>query len=120
MKINTEMAKLLDETFGRTGLEGWKKSVYKGTACGAWLELIDSNTIQMGSIVEGVEECAEVRTLKFPFTEKEVWDALDAIENDCNDIWMNTHGCPDCFPNEDMFVPVRLDCESCGGQGISI
>ena len=77
MKPNEDMAKMLDETFGREGLEGWKKSVYKGTDCGAWLDLTDSDTILMGSIVEGADECAQTHELTFPFTEKQVWNALD-------------------------------------------
>lgn len=117
-----DMAKLLDETFGREGLQGWKKSAYKGTDCGAWLELRDPVTIEMGSIVEGVEECSETHTLTFPFEEKQVWDALDAIEKDCERIWNETHGCEDCYPvdEETMYIPVNPECKTCGGDGIVI
>lgn len=122
MKPNEDMAKMLDETFGRKGLEGWKKSVYKGTDCGAWLELTDPNTIEMGSIVEGADECSDSHTLTFPFEGKQIWDALDAIEKECDRIWNETHGCEDCFPvdEETGYTPVNPNCKSCSGDGIVI
>ena len=116
-----KLARLLDETFGRQGLAGWKKSVYKGTNCGASLDLEDPITIRLGSIVEGADECAEPITLVYPFEAKEIWDALEDIEEQCKSIWMTTHGCEDCFPDiEGEDKPVRLDCPTCKGQGIII
>jgi len=132
IEASPEMTKLLDETFGREGLSGWQKSVYKGTDCGAWLEVIDENEIRMGSIVEGADECAETHTLTMPFTEQEVWNALEAIEKDCDRIWKETHGCDDCWPEgcagEFEFYEERPfggwainpNCKSCDGDGIVI
>lgn len=119
---DVRMAILLDDTFSRPNLSGWKKSAYKGTDCGAWLNLASPTSIEMGSIVEGADECAEIQTLTYPFTSQEVWNALEAIEENCHSIWMGTHGCEDCFPDaeDDMTVPVRLDCKTCNGEGVVI
>jgi len=120
--VDVRMAILLDNTFDRKDLAGWKKSTYKGTDCGAWFKLISPLSIEMGSIVEGADECAETQTLTYPFSSQDVWNALEAIEKDCERIWMETHGCDDCFPDteESLTVPVRLDCKTCKGKGVVI
>ena len=116
-----KLESLLNDTFGRDGLEGWKKTLYRETECGAWLELVDPLTIKMGSIVEGVEECAEEITLKYPFKINCVWEALDQIEKDCDRIWMETHGCEDCGDEDETgYRSVNPNCKTCEGQGISI
>jgi hypothetical protein len=122
MEVIPEMEKMLNEEFGREGLDGWKKSVYKGTDCGAWLSLDAPDNISVGSIVEGVDECAEIHSFTWPFKMDDVWAALDQIEKDCELIWMNTHGCDDCFPECDEmgYRPVNLNCKTCEGYGISI
>ena len=82
-----KMSEMLDKMFGRDGLDGWKKSVYKGTDCGAWIELLDPITIRVGSIVEGSDACAMSHTFIYPFEEKKVWDALEDIEDECAFLW---------------------------------
>lgn len=125
-----EMTQLLNETFGREGLGGWEKSVYRGTDCGAWIEVLDDNTIRMGSIVEGADECALAHELTMPFTGQAIWDALNAIEKDCERIGDETHGCDDCWPEGHcsefefhkerpwMGWPINPDCKSCDGEGM--
>ena len=117
--VSLAMATLLDSEL-REGPRGWTKSIYKGTSCGANLSIVDWQTIRLGSIVEGTEQCAEGVQLTFPFTMKEVWDAAGDIEAQCRDIWNATHGCADCFPDSDEEKPVRLDCKTCGGHGVII
>lgn len=116
-----ELEALLNDTFGREGLSGWQKSVYKGTDCGAWITLVDPNTIRMGSIVEGVDEGAETHTLTYPFEGAEVWEILEIIEKDCERIWNDTHGCPECGVMASVgYTPINPDCPECEGHGISI
>ena len=117
-----EMAKFLNETLYRDNLSGWKETAYKGTSCGAWLTLKDPKTIKMGSIVEGVDQCVTPIALTFPFTSKEVWDALTEIEQEADRIWNETHGCEVCYPDSDPdeFTAVNPDCKNCNGEGICI
>ena len=75
------------------------RRIYKATSCGAWLRFINidnTDAIEVGSIVEGVEQCAESNKLKIPFLESDLWSAIDDIEEQCKTIWNNTHGCEQC------------------------
>jgi hypothetical protein len=103
-------------------VERWSRSIYKGTACGAWLELTDAFTVSIGSIVEGVEQCAEVQYLSWPFTREQFWDAVQAVEDECDEIWKETHGCDDCGPEDDWtgFRAINPDCKTCNGGGTVI
>lgn len=129
--VNRLMASFLDHEMDREGPSGWNKSAYKGTDCGAWLEVDSPTSIAIGSIVEGCEECAETQHLEWPFTSEELWGALQKVEDDCNRIWKETHGCEQCAKlhggvtewGEEMEygnTPVHPDCPECQGDGIVI
>jgi hypothetical protein len=86
-----------DSGDGKTdNVERWSKTIYRGTSCGASLRLLDNQTIEIGSIVEGVDEGAEPYALSWPFTAGEFWDAVKTVEARCADIWEDTHGCSEC------------------------
>ncbi len=116
----TDKAGLLCALGGATE-EVAKKAVYKGTACGAWLEFKDDSVV-VGSIVEGVDYGTDSYPLKYPFGEDDFWSALTVVESEANEIWRRTHGCDGC----DMENPetgeraINPNCESCGGEGAVI
>jgi len=118
----------------------WGKRLYKGTNCGAWLQVVNEGefsrgapiSIEMGSIVEGCDCEAEPQKLTWPFTKDQFWNAVQAIEDDCLRIWNETHGCEGCaklyqycgewgeFKGCDGVTPVHPDCKECSGYGIVI
>ena len=114
------MWNFLNTELGREGAEGWSKSLYKGTACGAWLALLDHQTIQVGSIVEGSEYEVDPNDLVWPFTREQFWDTVQDIEDQCQEIWMDTHGCEKCAELTGEDGPVHPDCPECEGLGIVI
>lgn len=96
--------------------------VYKYTDCGAWVDARDVGGqpgIGIGSIVEGVDQTTDTQTLAFPFTEKQLWDALQHVEEQAEEIWMDTHGCEACGEEdpETGYRHVNPDCKTCGGHG---
>jgi hypothetical protein len=103
----------------------WDKRVYKDTSCGAWLNVDCCNQISVGSIVEGADECAEIQHLQWPFTKEEFWEALEAVEHDCERIWNESHGCDTCaelfgIDTDVMFGgwAVHTECPECSGRGV--
>jgi hypothetical protein len=112
--------KELLEELGATTVEGLRDMVYKGTSCGAWVNVDEPAYVSVGSIVEGSSQESEVRTLLYPFHQREFWDALTAVENDVDVIWDSTHGCEDCGPEDELNGGRRIntECESCNGDGM--
>ena len=97
------------------------RRVYKGTACGAWLQLDDSTSITVGSIVEGCDFGATPISLSWPFTNDEFWQALQDIEDECKYIWDQTHGCDDCDTEGEWGHPaINPNCKTCKGDGAII
>lgn len=89
----------------------------KYTACGPWLQHSDDK-IAIGSIVEGVEECAGPIQLDWPFTVKDVRRAMKEIEFQADEIWNRTHGCEKCGPYDEWGDrAVNPKCKACGGHG---
>ncbi len=78
--------------------------------------------VKIGSIVEGVDHGTGTHELFFPFTEKTWWEAVKEVEDEAKDIWDETHGCQDCYPEEDTTEtnPINPECKSCKGQGTII
>jgi len=79
----------------------------------------------VSSIVEGVDQCTDTYAIEWSplHTEpkklyEQFWQAVEDCNKEANEIWMETHGCPDCFnyPADDEH-PVDPECKSCGGQG---
>lgn len=79
--------------------------------------------VNIGSIVEGVDECPETRTLFYPFTSEELESALSAVDSEAADIWNATHGCDTCQKHyglsDGALSPVWEECPDCGGHGAS-
>ena len=75
--------------------------------------------VQLGSIVEGVDNTTEIRELLFPFTE-EAWDqAVKAVDDEAETLWQETHGCPACgIEGEFGGTAINPDCEACKGEGV--
>ena len=113
-----------EETFERL-----KRNVYRYTACGAWVSK-DERGVELGSIVEGVDEGTQTHRLDYPFTTDQFQDALQSVEDEASDIWKATHGCEDChahpqvdeWGNENEFGawPINPECEACEGEGTVI
>jgi hypothetical protein len=137
------------ETLGRLA-----RNAYKYTDCGAWLSVEvwheDGNklvhgdavrdlatdapitAIHVGSIVEGVEHGTEVHIIDLlddafeePSMAAAAYNAaLAAVEQEANDIWQDTHGCPTCAKHwgedsegNDGMTPIWPDCPDCDGDG---
>tara|TARA_R110000764_G_scaffold35204_1_gene78706 strand:+ start:2714 stop:3070 length:357 start_codon:yes stop_codon:yes gene_type:complete len=63
-----------------------KRNTYKFTDCGAWVSE-DEHGIDVGSIVEGVDEGTPTHSLKYPFPIKKFWEELQAVEDEADQIW---------------------------------
>lgn len=144
-------AEELKEVFDYTSPYDMYRCAYKCTPCGPSIgmeidgkmlycdELPDKwsgiiTMISVGSIVEGVDYDCE--TIEIWFTEdktlediaKEYYEALENVNNEANDIWMQTHGCDGCSKlhgitldnSENGYIPVHPDCKECEGYGIVI
>lgn len=83
--------------------------------------------VVFGSIVEGSDQYAEPVRVEFPCTDDDIDLALQDVDDQCNDIWNETHGCPHCYHDGDDEAfeaaaehPVNPNCKECGGHGIVI
>lgn len=123
---NQNRIKDIEQLMKAIGTNNLQKTVYKYTDCGAWIDTETEGQITMGSIVEGVDQCTETYTLIFgKFTLNDFNKALDQIEDEAKQIWNETHGCDDCYPDlpqDDMWIgnPVNPECKSCEGYGAVI
>ena len=106
------------------------KAIFKGTNCGAWVATT-GDAIQVGSTVEGADEGTEVHDLTYPFSKDDFWKAVQAVEDEAESIWKNTHGCEKCWPEgtcdewgnewspgEVGAKPTDPNCPECKGEGI--
>tara|TARA_R110002020_G_scaffold434121_1_gene644277 strand:+ start:373 stop:738 length:366 start_codon:yes stop_codon:yes gene_type:complete len=95
-----------------------ERATYKYTNCGAWCREIHGG-IEVGSIVEGVDEGTDTHALEYPFKISEFWDALQAVEDEALEIWNDTHGCEDCGMEHPEYGSqmINPDCKTCKGQG---
>jgi hypothetical protein len=67
-----------------------KKSLYKGTDCGAYLHFVDGGIV-VGSIVEG-SDAEFSRELTYPFSFQEWGWAVQEIENLASEAWEEANG----------------------------
>lgn len=118
MKVNNMKELLEARGLGEKDFGDLKRNTYKYTDCGAWI-VEEDNGVSVGSIVEGVDGGATPVTLTYPFDHGDLWDALESIERECNEIWMQTHGCEDCYPDE-ADGRVNPECKTCEGEGVVI
>jgi hypothetical protein len=103
-----------------------KSRVYKGTECGAWVNFVKgynnekADGVTVGSIVEGVDDVTNTYFLSYPFEVKDFWDRLGDVEREAEEIWNETHGCEECFPEYTENIQVNPDCTGCKGNGVAI
>lgn len=77
--------------------------------------------VVLGSIVEGVDHGTSDYELPFPFTRDDLFETLEKVEHQANEIWNLTHGCPHCGPRDEMgYIKINPDCTSCKGEGTII
>jgi hypothetical protein len=70
---------------------GIAKAVYKGTNCGAWINL-KANKVEMGSIIEGSDAETNTFILEYPFDIKTFWDKLQLIDDEAEILWNEANG----------------------------
>ena len=65
-----------------------KRSIYKNTDCGAWIEFTKTGIV-IGSIVEGCNWGTTTYLLYYAdeFTSKDIQDRIDAVEAEASAIW---------------------------------
>jgi len=78
--------------------------------------------VTVGSIVEGVDWGTTPHTLRYPFEIQDFWDALQAVEDEANEIWYDTHGCDDCGTKHPEWGTqmINSECKTCKGEGVII
>jgi hypothetical protein len=122
----TELAALVGAA--HSTIESVARRIYKDTECGAWVDERKIGTtrpvpgIGIGSIVEGVDQATGTEELAFPFSDRQFWKAVQSVERQAEEIWNQTHGCPECWggfgdEEETGSTPVDPDCKACHGQG---
>jgi len=99
-----------------------RKWAFRYTNCGAYVEF-ESDSIVVGSIVEGVEEQTVPIKLHWPFPLEAYTEALRKTEEEAQTIWDRTHGCL-CCAGEGQWdpanTPVAPDCPCCHGKGVAV
>ena len=75
--------------------------------------------VTVGSIVEGVDQCVEPRSLRYPFALDAFFAALDEVEAEADRIWEETHGCEECgeADPDTGYTPINPNCAHCHGAG---
>tara|TARA_R110000824_G_scaffold201667_3_gene385764 strand:- start:1193 stop:1552 length:360 start_codon:yes stop_codon:yes gene_type:complete len=117
----TDIASFIEARgLGERNFKDIQSNTYKYTDCGAYINEM-SDGINVGSIVEGVDEGTALSVLQYPFEIKAFWDALQAVADEAEQIWQDTHGCEDCGPeNEQGYIGINSDCKTCEGEGAII
>jgi hypothetical protein len=108
---------------------------------GTWKDLRENgfyiSEISVGSIVEGVDECADTIWVDcdgLTFEPKDIRkyfeEACDDVEKHVNEIWDATHGCDACREHwnsagngeydEFELIPIWKECPECEGHGACI
>lgn len=79
--------------FSAENEEQCKRSIYKYTDCGAWLEFYDWG-IRIGSIVEGCDFGTATYPLRYEdkFTSADIQARIDAVEAEASAIWEWANG----------------------------
>lgn len=98
-----------------------RRNTYKFTDCGADFGCI-AGGVFISSIVEGVDDLNIYRELLYPFDIKEFWSMLQAVSEEADETWNDTHGCPNCGAGEGTlgYPVVNPACIVCLGAGIVI
>jgi hypothetical protein len=65
----------------------FQKALYKGSEAGIWVKAKQQDQITIGSIVEGSDAEAAPITLTWPFTDKEIWAAVQELNDEACALW---------------------------------
>lgn len=103
---------------------------------GTWKDLDQKGVLvvamMVGSIVEGVDQCAESIEVEANQLDEDLedyykrfYDALDKVDQEAAFIWNDTHGCETCAKHfgidlDGELSPVWTDCPDCQGHGTII
>lgn len=89
-----------------------------------WREITGIREVfRVGSIVEGTDAEAETRYVYLPCKAEDLDAAVQAVEDDAELIWNQTHGCEECAKRNGWEWPgcsVDEECPSCDGYGVVI
>jgi len=83
------MITTLKDLFKEVGVDtlaALKKSIFKGTECGAWIEPGEGYVV-LGSIVEGSDAEATPVELFYPFSRDDFWQALESVDKEACALW---------------------------------
>lgn len=106
--------------FGEMSADSLRRNLYKYSDAGLSFTRIVGG-VELGAIVEGVDDWEAHRRLHFPFDLADFNRAVAELEQAAKDVWDATHGCEDCgLADDDGLLPVNPDCKTCGGHGIVI
>lgn len=106
-------------------------------ALGTWKSMAEKGMIVeallFGSIVEGVDQCAENVEVRLANVVDEsgkssnsllmnaIRSAVERVDDDASSIWMATHGCDTCIAHwGDGSEAVWDECPACKGEGVII
>lgn len=114
---HTDLAKHLDCEATERGIAA---VLYQNTECGIIFDLVPGG-VKVTGYCEGVDEACEPRTLQYPFDSATFDRLVEDADRDGIELWNQTHGCPDCYPDRDIYDdgPALVDpeCTTCGGEG---
>ena len=86
MDVNNLDEFLEQRGFGEETFSQVERATYKYTDCGAWCREVEGG-VEVGSIVEGVDEGTDTHTLLYPFKISKFWDALQSVELEAHQIF---------------------------------
>jgi hypothetical protein len=80
-----------------------------------------------------VNDYEPMKTLTIAEIKNQFWNAVSEVNEQAQEIWLNTHGCEGCekmwgidpmdpatYLNDSPYTPVHPDCKECEGGGIII
>lgn len=116
------------------------RSLYNYTTCGiSFYWNTGANYVSVAGYCEGSDGDIPPIVLKFPFTGEAFDEAVEQADNDGEEEWNRTHGCPLCFRHDGLTPekineiqesdeevegfdweerPIDTDCPACEGDGI--
>jgi len=114
-----------DDVTEENAAESIKRTVYKYTDCGCSFNC-GNDFVAVSGYCEGSDAELTNHRLDFPFKLKEWYDALSSADSEGTEIWKQTHGCEECWPDgccsevEELEFgcwPINPKCEHCEGEG---
>jgi hypothetical protein len=89
---------------------------------------VNDKGITFGPYVQGLEDHQEATFLAWPIELQELNGAIDEAVGRYDEIWKQTHGCPNCWNGDDVehpdwnypLKPIDPDCTTCEGEGTLI